>query len=342
MEIYFFLLGLIIFLGLSKLKHKNSFIFIILFLVSALRFDVGYDYISYYNVINYLDKNNYNRFGIIDQLLINISRSIDFYQFYFIATSFFVIYLITVTLKKFSENYFFSILIFITIPIFYLLSFSIIRQFVAISIVFYSLRYIVKRNLLKYLLLIFVAFLFHISAIIATPIYFLYRNKFSKKFAVLLLLLLSFFLSSVLVIIIQKYMPIYASYIYESARFGKNLFYFFVLIYIFVLMNYKYIRNNNASFFFNTFTVGLCLYAMTIQLGEVAPRASYYYLIFIIVLIPSILKFYKTKQIYFIMLFVTIILYSFNFYLFAKNEHKNPYVPYHIFFLIDEENYNWK
>ena len=72
MIIYILLFTSIILIGLSKLAIKDTLIFIILFLFSALRFDVGYDYSTYYNVINYQDEGNYFRFGSIDKLLIDI------------------------------------------------------------------------------------------------------------------------------------------------------------------------------------------------------------------------------------------------------------------------------
>ncbi len=340
MIIYILLFTSIILIGLSKLAIKDTLIFIILFLFSALRFDVGYDYSTYYNVINYQDEGNYFRFGSIDKLLIDIARDISFYQFYFIITSFFTLYLISTTVKKYSDNYFLSILIFITIPIFYLMSFSIIRQFLAIAIVFYAIRFIINRNLFKFIIFVLIASLFHYSALISLPMYFLYRVKFTKIFS-LIIIFLSIFISPFLSKILILYFPYYSNY-FNNASHGKSLLYFLFFILIFIFMHYKYIKDYRTSFYFNVYTIGISLYIMFIQLGDVGIRISYYYLIFLIFLIPSILKIYKVKQAYFIMIILTLFIYIFNFYLFEKNNYKNAYIPYNIFLNVDEETYNWR
>lgn len=341
MLIYFLLFTLIVLIGLTKIKYKYYFIFIILFLFSAIRFDVGYDYISYYNVITDLNSKNYERFGLIDQIIIDIARFLDFYQFYFITTSFIIIYLILKTIKMYSENYFFSILIFLSIPIFYLMSFTIIRQYVAISIIFFSIKYIFNRNIIKYMILIFIASIFHITALIAFPLYFAYKVRFTKKIS-LLIILFSFYIASLIPNILEIYFPYYYFYVSENANSGKSLLYFFLLIFFFILFHYKYIKDEKSCFYYNTYVIGVALYCLLIQLGEVAPRVSYYYLIFLILLIPSTIKFYKIKQAYFIILIMTILLYSFNFYLFNKNENKNPYIPYNTFININEKTYIWR
>lgn len=341
MVIYFLFFLSIILFGLSKIPYKNYFIFFIIFLFSALRFDVGYDYVAYYNVITGLDTINYFRFGLIDQLVIDISRNLDFYQFYFIATSFITIYLVSKTLENYSENYFFSILIFISIPIFYFMSFTIIRQYVAIAIVFFSLKYIFQRSFIKYLFFIFLASVFHLTALVALPIYFLSMVKFSRAFA-LLLVFLSLFLSPLISNVLESLFPYYFSYITNDASYGKSFLYFLLLIFLLLITHYRYIKRKESLFYFNIFTIGMCLYIVGIQLGEVAPRISYYYLIFLIFLIPSVLQNYKNKQAYLMVLCATTLLYGFNFYLFDKNKNKNAYVPYNTFLNINEKNYEWR
>lgn len=62
--------------------------------------------------------------------------------------------------------------------IFYLMyfpfSFNLGRQFIAIGISTLSYKYILKKNPFKFTIVIIIAMLFHTSAIVATPLYFLY------------------------------------------------------------------------------------------------------------------------------------------------------------------------
>ena len=67
-------------------------------------------------------------------------------------------------------------------------SFNAIRQWLAIAIYFCSVPYIQRREILKYLLLVIVASLFHKSAIILSPIYLLTNKRISWKRLVYLII----------------------------------------------------------------------------------------------------------------------------------------------------------
>ena len=87
---YLCLLGLII---LNKYTGKNIFIkiiFIALFIISAIRFDVGKDYSTYYKVIinyNYIYELEFNRLELFNKIIIYIARFFNYPQLYFIITS---------------------------------------------------------------------------------------------------------------------------------------------------------------------------------------------------------------------------------------------------------------
>lgn len=59
---------------------------------------------------------------------------------------------------------------------------NIMRQMAAASIIFYSMKYLLNRNLKKFLLGILIATLFHVSALIVLPTYYLWNNR--KKFSI--------------------------------------------------------------------------------------------------------------------------------------------------------------
>jgi hypothetical protein len=77
-------------------------------------------------------------------------------------------------------------------------------------------------------------------------------------------------------------------------------------------------------------------------LGEAATRISYYYLIFIVLLLPYYLTRFKKKYSSFLIHTILLLLFQFNFYLFEKNEEKNAFVPYRVFFLENPDYYKWK
>ncbi|WP_133126210.1 EpsG family protein, partial [Vibrio breoganii] len=62
----------------------------------------------------------------------------------------------------------------------YFFIFNGIRQAVALSLVFFSFRYIESRKLVPFLLIIAFAYLFHRSVLLVAPIYFVYKLNLSK------------------------------------------------------------------------------------------------------------------------------------------------------------------
>lgn len=79
-------------------------------------------------------------------------------------------------IKQYSESYWISLLLFVFC--YFYLSCFILRQFVAISICVFSIRYILSRNIIKFFLLILLAIQFHETAIVFSVLYFLYNIRF--------------------------------------------------------------------------------------------------------------------------------------------------------------------
>jgi hypothetical protein len=83
---------------------------------------------------------------------------------------------------------------------------TIVRQMIAVSIFIYSLKFIVNQNLYKYLFCCFVAIMFHYSAIILVPFYWLNQYFSKAKFYIPLILasaLVSLFFTNTIVVILD-------------------------------------------------------------------------------------------------------------------------------------------
>lgn len=338
---YFLLLLAILFTSTINASYRKYFIFLILFIFSAIRFDVGFDFQTYYEVISDLNHSEYYRFGVADRALIDISRFFAFEQIYFIATSLFINYLVVKTFSKYSSNIFISTLVYLAIPIFYLYSFSIIRQFVAISIVIYSVKYIIRRNAANFSISILIATLFHASALVALPLYFITAKRFSNITLLALSLLAT--LSPVTVKpLIETYLPYYSHYLSSNGSHGWTMMYLLSIFFAFAVSHGRGINTKKGILFYNAYAIGFFLYAFFIQFGEVAPRVSFYYLIFLTLLLPELLANYKNKQALAISSGLFIALFFVNFYFFDKIEVKNPYLPYQSFLSVEAHNYTWK
>jgi len=95
--------------------------------------------------------------------------------------------LIVLVLYNYSRMVELSLYVYITGGLF-LVSMNGIRQLLAAAIAFVAIRYLIKRNFFKYATVVVLASLFHQSALILLPVYFLVRYKaWSKTTAVLIL-----------------------------------------------------------------------------------------------------------------------------------------------------------
>jgi hypothetical protein len=107
--------------------------------------------------------------------------AIDFWTF-FIFTKF-VLYILTVNfILKFNKDKFYITLAFFIS--FFGLSLFIdnpMRNLIAITIFLFSIKYIINRQLIKFLAIILVASAFHISTLILIPIYWLAKMELDKK-----------------------------------------------------------------------------------------------------------------------------------------------------------------
>lgn len=98
-----------------------------------------------------------------------------------------VCYLTFSTIDKVSENKFLSLIVFLFLG-FYTFHFNGARQAIAIALFFYSIKYILNGNLKKYLIIVFLGFLFHKTMLITVPFYYIFRRKFTPVIVILVVL----------------------------------------------------------------------------------------------------------------------------------------------------------
>lgn len=186
--IIYFLMGIISSYLLNLYtKNKNNKIFLMLsflpfFLILGLRYGIGYDYLHIYtpifNIIVNGGETNWE-IGIVGLCkLIGIFTKDSFY--FFFITAFITSFLTYKAINENSEMPWLSLLLFVIAGL-YMDAMNIVRQSIAISIFIYAYKYIYDKNLKKYIISIIIASLFHESAIILLPIYFMCNMKLTKR-----------------------------------------------------------------------------------------------------------------------------------------------------------------
>jgi len=182
MAYLFTLLGMA-WLSFIERGHKSKIFFAVTlclyasFIIGFRDIDVGTD-TNNYHVIFSMVNNGHDWRGEI--LYIYLNQLVGLFTDNAVYITF-IVALITLTniswfIYKYSPSLAFSWLVFLGYFSFFGLT-NIIRQNLAVSIVLLSIPFVFNRKLIPFLLVIFVASLFHFSAIFAIPMYFMYKRR---------------------------------------------------------------------------------------------------------------------------------------------------------------------
>lgn len=345
--------------SLTNLENKNIIIkklltifsIAILVLINYLRgINVGTDYTLYKTL--YVNR-TYKLF--FDYFFIKIfDLAVELNNFRLITLFVIVIYLIYIfkTFNKKSNSLFTSIVLFL-LTYNYFLSFNIMRQVVAASIVFYASYFLeeeTRKGMLKFIGLTMIAFLFHKSAILCLVIIFIKKINLSSKIVVLSSVFIS--ISYSIDIIRIKLESIILMLPYYSQKYMNNLDFFFsinkekgILQFIPVLVQLifmnMYIIKFGKSYKFNKITVNsyfvfLLLYSFSgiEAVDRFQGYFSLYAILFYDLLIYDLWVGKKGKitnvQILYIILMVTIVMFWLLYYILRVIQGTSGITPYKI------------
>ena len=212
-----------------------------------------------------------------------------------------------VTVYRYSEMPWLSFYMFITLGVF-ATSLSAIRQFLAIAICMFAYRYIVKRDFLRFTVLIVLAMTIHTSAILTIPMYFgifIFR-KIDVIWKVILGLVVTIFGGEYL---LQRFADNTRSLRFRYIRLAYYRFIdstkdsdgavgltlFFVLFLVLVLLTFKDdqspVKGANIAYILAASMVAI----MTFFVGVIARLTLYYSWMFFIAVPHSIITFKKTS-----------------------------------------------
>lgn len=336
----FYLLFLLIIGILLHIYSKKGYQFkfakrtstVIIILVVICRYDIGYDYHTYYKLIEEQNRELIEfLFSPLSAFLADIAIYFNTPHLIFILFGLPTFIFTFLCLDRYTRNYSLSVFIFICLFLFSFL--SIIRQALAISICFYAYRYIVDRKLLKYIVLVVLASLFHSSALVALCLYWLPGFKIKT----LIVLSVLFLIAKTLLLNFLLSFELYTAYLSEDGMVPKGgifIQYFYMLLLLFCYL----IRNNkkqdaNDDLFKIVFVGTVLVLIFGPHLGD---RIAQYFYIYYTILIPSILytqpykyRIYFTKLFYFLFIMYFCLMLSFPF---IKGTH-SFYIPYKTIFL---------
>lgn len=316
-------------LSLNKKKLPNSFFifpsFSLLFIVSSFRGNFTSDYINYSYLFDI-----YNRFGFLEALQLGLLKEpgykalnvligsfTDNPLYLFITVSLITLWSFYYQFNKYSKYIWLSAVMFVTVGAYYT-SFNIMRQILAVAIVFAGSKHLYERNFLKYCFVVLAASLFHKSAVVMIVFYFVLNLKISFKnfiFISIALLLSALYLDN-LIILIQKYFySVYTSDMYGMTEISFANAVLPIALLGFCIFHYKKLdfTNNINIIWFNA----VIFYAFFNILGlqiQLIQRISEFFAPYTLLLIPLIffnMKNNELKGIYMLGFISFLVLYNY-------------------------------
>lgn len=174
------------------IKYKRNFLMIIgggiLILFAAIRSDVGTDFQNYLYLYHSRGQMNFaeasSKFMVDSSVMVfliaKISNLLGSQAFYFGIFATISVVLVIISLNKEYNNVSIFLAFFIYLCNEYTTGLNIMKQIAAVSIIFYGCKYIFHRDIKRYCIAILMAMAFHMTAIIALPLYLAYNDNIKK------------------------------------------------------------------------------------------------------------------------------------------------------------------
>jgi len=314
---------------------------VFLIVIAGFRYHCGPDFGSYYYIFTHLKQRGPSfEFGFV--FLNKLFNEIGAFRIMLLCVA-----IVSITLKmlffyKESRFPFLSIALYF-MGTFLAQDFGQIRQGLALSFSLFAFNEAYKRRLVRFLLLFFMAFSFHYTAIVILPFYWFGRITLTKGRSIFLLLASCaasvFFLTLVQYLVALLNIPYLNSQfaLYNSMRFGFETVNFISLlithipiVVLYFIYQKRLLAQAKSRYFFQLFIWGVCMQIAFFSIPEIALRGTAYFEIMDTILLPNIAKIVKANE-RFIFCVVLIALILFKFYL-NNREMPEFFLPYQINF----------
>lgn len=326
-------------------KNRNALLFFFCFFTILVMFrhaKIGNDtrnYIYYFNMFAKMDWENIGKesielgFAYFNKFVSLFSKEP---QFFFSVTAIVSCCMIYPTYKRLCVDPSLTIVLFCTMSTFVMM-FSGIRQMIAVAIGFIAYEATRKKNLISFILAVFLAITFHTSAFMLIFMYPIYHAKITKKWLCMIVPLLAviFVFNKQVFLVLGSILERYTKYSADIKQTGAYTM--LVLFGIFVVFSFlipeeavldeELIGMRN----FMLFSFALQMFA---PLHAIAMRMNYYYIIFIPLLLPKIIQYRNNRwsQVAVIGRHVMLIFFLVYFFYSASTKTNNLNVfPYYFF-----------
>lgn len=269
-------------------------IFLILFALSACRQNVGNDYAKYVEFMHLVRSNAYvptePGFNLLVKIIYGIS-GFENYLLVFAVYAFVTIFLFLLAIYEQSDEFPITWFLFMMLG-YYFQTFSTVRYYLALAIAFYSMKFVVRRQWGRFILLVVLGSFFHKSLIVVLPLFFLASltwKKWQLALAGLFCTTFLFWQDFYLKVVVFLY-PTYKDTEYlEGGTSYINILRCLAVLVLSLFYYQKYIQGNRRMqfyFYLNLFALALYVFCSFLP---IISRIGYYMTISHILFLPALL-----------------------------------------------------
>lgn len=194
---------------------------------------------------------------------------------------------------RYSSNYYLSYILLITLDYFDF-AFSGIRQMIAMVIILFTFKYVIEKKLSGFLLIVFIASLFHLSAVVVLPLYFIVNLDWDKTnlsiifFSYMIIFLLRYDIGWVFLNLYYRSDMEMVARFFNPNTIGRLSLFILGLVILGVIITNPFKCKERT----NIVLINIMLFSFVIQsfssVSYLFTRLNMYYLFFIILYVPNL------------------------------------------------------
>lgn len=157
-------------------------VFVILFALSACRLNVGNDYARYVEFMHLVNCDAYVPTEIGFNLLVKLIYGLSGFENYllvFAVYSFVTVLIFLLAMYEQSDDFPLTFFLFMSLG-YYFQTFSTVRYYLALAVALYSMKFVLRRQWGRFVVLILLGSTFHKSLLVVIPLYFLASLSWKK------------------------------------------------------------------------------------------------------------------------------------------------------------------
>lgn len=277
-------------------------VFLVLFAVSACRLNVGNDYAKYVEFMHLIGCDAFvpTEFGF--NWIVKIIYDLSGFENYLLVFAFFAFFTILLFLKAIygqADSFGFSFFLFMAFG-YYFQSFNTVRYYLALAIAVIAIPYVLRREWLKFLLLVLLGATLHKSILVVIPLYFFASLSWKKWQLAIAAVFCStfFFMQDFYLKVVVFLYPTYEDTEYLEGGTSLVNIVRCLAILIFSLICYKKtVKGNKRNQFYFYCNLGALVMYVCCSFLPIISRIGYYLTITHIFFLPALLAGIENEKI---------------------------------------------